>query len=380
MKQVICLSTSNFYPMPTRKQNVMRRLSDSEILYFDPPVSLLAPLKDPSSFKRLFRFLKKGVIENNITVYAMPPVLPFFNKYRFINKINQFFAGIFVRSKIKHHKFKDIVLWCYSPSYCDIKIKYSGLVYDCVDRHSQYPGMINKDVVNKMEKDLASKADMVFSTAIGLHETLLSYNKNARLIPNGSAYEIFSRAHFETFDIPDALKGKSHPIFGFVGMLQECIDYELIERIANEIENSTVIMIGKPLPGVNIDRLKKYENIIITGLIPQEDLPKYISHFDVCLNTFTAGGLSTDVSPLKFYEYLSTGKPIVSTREPIQVLDFEDLAYIAHNRDDFIDLCLLALAEKDSEKVLKRLTCGKNCSWSARVKQMEEILRSEGVL
>ena len=51
--------------------------------------------------------------------------------------------------------------------------------------------------------------------------------------------------------------------------------------------------------------------------------------FDLCLNLFAPGRLSKDVSPLKFYEYLATGKPIVSTTEPLQVQDYRDLVYIA---------------------------------------------------
>ena len=53
MKNIVCLSTSNYYPFPTRKQNVMNRLSDARILYFDPPVTYLAPLKDKNARPRL---------------------------------------------------------------------------------------------------------------------------------------------------------------------------------------------------------------------------------------------------------------------------------------------------------------------------------------
>ena len=90
MKQIVCLSTSPWYPIPTRKQQVMGRLSDAEILYFDPPVTYLAPLKDKNARPRLRAWKKPGEqVAENITVYSLPPVLPFFNKYRFINRWNQ---------------------------------------------------------------------------------------------------------------------------------------------------------------------------------------------------------------------------------------------------------------------------------------------------
>lgn len=377
MKNVVCLSTTSFDPLPTRKQNVMTLLTNSRVLYFDPSVTIIAPFKDKKAFKKLFGFMKKGYNPKpNITVYALPPVLPFFNKIRVINKINQKFMSFYVNAKIKKHQFKNIDLWCYSPVTCDIvnNIKHTNLIYDCVDRHSGYGGMMNPEVVDNMEKDLAKKATTVFSTAIGLHETLINYNKNAYMIPNGCAYELFSKSHFEKFDTPTELKDIKGKLFGFVGMLQECIDYELIEKIAKERPNDTIIFIGRTLPGVDIEHLKKYPNIIFKGLIPQQELPAYISKFDVCLNTFSQGKLSKDVSPLKFYEYLATGKPIVSTKEPLQVADFSDCVYVADNHKEFLKLLDVALNEPDDTKTKMRLKYGKMCSWNERVKTMESKL------
>lgn len=381
MKQIICLSTSTYYPMPTRKQNVMNRINAKEILYFDPAISIIAPIKDRKVFKRIFKFLKAGEKgENNITVYSMPPVLPFYNKCRYINKVNQFFAGIYVKSKMKKHGFKKPILWCYSPASCDIikHIDYSSLVYDCVDRHSAYPGMINKEVVDTMEKDLATKADMVFATAVGLYDTLKEYNSNIELIPNGAAYDIFSKVHAGNLSVPEKLKGISKPIVGFVGMLQDCINYDYIEAIAKEGIN--VVLIGRTLPGVNVDFLKEYSNITFIDLVPQKELPNYIATFDVCINPFNEDKLSKDVSPLKFYEYLATGKPIVSTKVPLQVLDFADVTYIANNKDEFVTLCKEAIKEDSEEKTLKRLEYAKACSWNARVKQIEDELSKRQIV
>ena len=59
MNKVVCLSTSTWYPFPTRKQHVMQRLQDTEILYFDPPITYIAPLKDRKTWKRLFAWMRK---------------------------------------------------------------------------------------------------------------------------------------------------------------------------------------------------------------------------------------------------------------------------------------------------------------------------------
>ncbi|MDP4108410.1 MAG: glycosyltransferase [Bacillota bacterium] len=382
MNQVVCLSTSNYYPFPTRKQNVMKRLKDSEVLYFDPPVTILAPFKDKNARKRIFAYRKEGVkAEKNITVYATPPVLPFYNKIRLLNRINQWALSRFVKKKIKLHSFSEPVLWCYSPSCCDIadKIPKKALVYDCVDRHSAYKGLINKAVVDKMEEELAKKADAVFCTASGLYETLSVYNKNTFLIPNGCAYELFSKAADGSLKAPAEIAELGGKKFGFVGMLQECINYDWLEELAKTSPDWHLIFIGRPLPGVDLSRFEGYKNVHFLGLKKQEELPPYLSHFDVCLNPFRQGALSKDVSPLKFYEYLATGKPIVTAPEPLQVLEYKDVVYLASSGGEFTEQCRKAACENDPGLRHERVRLAGLCSWDSRVRLMEQELKKLGV-
>ena len=379
MRQIICISTSNYYPIPTRKQNVMNRLQDAEILYIDPPVSLLAPLKDKATLERLAAYREPGIkARENITVYAPPPVIPFFNKFRWINRLNQKRLARYIKRRMKENGFTEPYLWCYSPTSCDLVdgIPNRGVIYDCVDRHSAYKGMIDPEVVDRMEADLAHRADQVFCTAAGLYDTLRQYNENTEMIPNGANYELFSGAATMS---EDKEADSARPVFGFVGMLQECIDYDCMKAVAKAFPEGELVLVGRSLPGVDLSSLREYPNIRFMGLVPQEELPDIIRDFHVCLNLFQEGRLSKDVSPLKFYEYLATGKPIVSTREPLQVLDYADVVYIAENQDDFVVKCREALQEGDPAKVEKRMEYGKACSWDERVSQMEQTLMSRGI-
>ena len=383
-RQVVCLSTSNFYPVPTRKQNVMTRLRDTEILYVDPPVSLLAPLKDPAAWKRLLAFRKAGTkAGGHITVVASPPVLPFFNRFRWINRINQRILAGYLRKRIRAMGFDRPWLWCYSPASCDAVpfVPNRGVIYDCVDRHSAYPGQIDPAVVDRMEEDLARQAVQVFCTAQGLFDRLRAVQPATALIPNGADYALFSQAAEpadwnETVIREDAAATR-RPVFGFVGMLQDCIDYDLLEYLARERPGWDIVLVGRELPGVDLSRLARYPNIRKLGLKPQAELPALIRNMDVCLNLFRDGDLAKDVSPLKFYEYLATGKPVVSTRMPLQVLEYADVVYIADGPEDFVVQCELALAENDPQKRAKRMEYGKACSWEERVRQMETCLPDE---
>ncbi len=382
MNKIVCLSTSTWHPFPTRKQHVMGRMSNAEILYFDPPITYIAPLKDKSTAPRLSAWKKEGdKVQENITVYSLPPVLPFYNKFRFINKINQRKIARFVKKKMKLHGFENPVLWCYSPMSGDVinKIPHSGLVYDCVDRHAAYKGMINADVVNGMEKDLASSANQVFATASGLFDTLSQYNENTVLLPNGVNFPHFNSAASGDLPIPADIKDIPHPIIGFSGMLQECIDYAAIEEVASSRPDWSVVLVGGSMPGVDLEYLRKYPNVHFLGMKKYNDMPAYIAAFDVCLNVFRSGELSKDVSPLKFFEYLASGKPVVSTPQPEQVLGYADSVYIANDTSEMVKKCEEALSEENDEKTKLRIEHGRACSWEARVREMEKILSRIGV-
>lgn len=386
--KILCLSTSNYYPFPTRKQNVMNRMEGAQVIYVDPPVTLIAPLKDPKAKERLSLYRqgpKVSAEHPHVKIYAQPAVLPFYNKKREINKINQKRFAKYLAKICRENGFgDDFLLWCYSPMSCDVVeplAKELGIraedlwkrtVYDCVDRHSAYPGMIDPLVVDKQEEDLASRCGVVFATAQGLWERLKTFNPNSYLIPNGAAYELFSTA-------ASMEKEGISPHFGFVGMLQECIDYDIIRAVAESFPQGKVTFIGRALPGVDLSWMEKYSNVEYLGLMPQKELPKKIKDFDVCLNVFADNDLSKDVSPLKFYEYLATGIPIVSTPVPYQVNDYKDCVYIANGPEDFIEKCKEALAEpKDSPARARRMELGKACSWDERVKLMKEILERNG--
>lgn len=382
MRKILCLSTSNYYPFPTRKQNIMNRMTDCTILYVDPPVTLIAPLKDPKAKERLSLY-KEGPKQAlpNLKVYAQPPVLPFFNKRRDINERNQKKLAKYLAKILRENDFgDDFWVWCYSPTSCDViapLAKELGLdsaklwkrtVYDCVDRHSAYPGHIDPKVVDEMEEDLARSCGCVFATAQGLYERLKEFNENTHLIPNGCAFELFNTA-------ADMEKEGVSPHFGFVGMLQECLDYDCIRAVAEAFPDGKVTLIGRTLPGVDMTWTEQVPNVEMTGLVPQRELPGYIKDFDVCLNVFADNDLSRDVSPLKFYEYLATGKPVASTLVPLQVLDYADCIYLAETPDEFVMRCREALEETpDSPKRTARIEAARRNSWDEKVKEMKEIL------
>lgn len=383
MHHIVCLSTTAYHAFPTRKQQVMSRIPDAEILYFDPPVTYLAPLRSAAARTQLTAWKAPGEqVLPNVTRYALPPILPFYNKKRAVNRLNRKRLAECVKKAMAEHGFgPETVLWVYHPSYVDAarEIPHAALIYDCVDRHSAYPGLIDPAVVDQMEKELAQESDMVFATSVGLFETLSAYNPNTVLIPNGANYELFSRAMDPATAADERVAALPRPVFGFVGAIQECTDLKLIEQIAALYPQGSVVFVGDPLPGVDVSALAARPNVHLLGRVPQTELPALIKGFDVCLNLFQNNRLSRDVSPLKFYEYLATGKPILISPEPSQVLLFKDAVYLARE-DSLAEACRQALSETDDSLIQRRAAYGKACSWDARVAEMRKSLAQQGIL
>lgn len=382
MKTIVCLATSPWYPIPTRKQQVMSRIPDAKILYFDPSVSYLAPLKDHSALPLLRKYRADGVKpQENITVYSLPPVLPFFYRSRWINRLNQARMARYVRRRMKEHGFEKPIVWVYSPVTVDAvdRIPHSALVYDCVDRHSAYGGLMDPALVDQMELELAAKADQCFATAAPLAERLKTAQPKTEFIPNGANFERFVQASSKR-PLPDDLRQIPRPIIGFVGALQSCIAYDLAEAAAKARPDWSFVWIGKEKPGVELHTLRELPNCYFLGMKPNEKLPDYLANFDVCLNLFAESALSRDVSPLKFYEYLATGKPIVSTRQPDQILQYAELIHLADSEESFITACEGALSEKDASAAAARIEEGRKSSWDSRVAQMCGILEREKIM
>lgn len=382
MKQIVCLATSPWYPIPTRKQQVMSRIKDAEILYFDPSATVIAPLRDKSTKELMKKYRQSAVKpQENISVYSLPPVLPFFYKVRAINRLNQKRIARYIRKKMQEHGFEKPLLWVYSPVTVDAVdfIPHSGLVYDCVDRHSAYGGLMNPQQVDAMELELAAKTDQCFATADSLAERLSQAQPETAFIPNGANFERFVKA-IDPQPLPEDMKDIPHPIFGFVGALQSCIEYGFVQHAAKTHPDWHFVWIGKEKPGVDLTELRAMPNCHFLGMKPNEKLPEYIAHFDACLNLFAKSDLSKDVSPLKFYEYLATGKPIVSTRQPDQVMQFENLIEIADTEEGFVQACESALADADRQRTETRIEEGRKSSWDSRVAQMCEILRKKNIL
>jgi len=380
-EHIICISSIDWNPIWTRKQQVMSRLPKSNtILYVEPPVTLLSPLKDPKTLVKWFSWFK-GIRtwRENIYLFSPPVTLPFGNKYRVINRLNQWWISLFLKNIISRLKLKNPIIWTYLPGSVDLIDKLGErklLVYDCVDEHSEYTGFINKNAVIQMERELMAKCDIIFVTAEGLYDSKKDYAETIYFLPNAADVEHFMKAQDPGIPVPEEVASIPRPIVGFVGVIQDWIDLDLVKKAALTHQEWSFVMVGPVAAGIDISALQALPNVYFLGRKEVRVLPNYIKAFDVCINPFKLNALTDKVSPLKFYEYLASGKPIVSVNMP-GVHTFADIVEISNNTEEFIKGIERALHEETPEKLKQRLDRAVLNSWESRVAFMMSKIKEK---
>lgn len=379
-ENIVCISSVDWDPLWTRKQQVMSRLPKSnKILYVEPPITILSPFKDSEMWKK-WGVWRQGIrqLQENLFLWSPPVILPFGNKYRLINRINQWWLALFLRRVIKKLDMKNNILWTYMPNTSDLVdlVEHKLLIYDCVDEHSEYTGLINKQVMLDMEQDLLEACDFVFVTAVGLYNTKKDFARRIYFLPNAANVEHFMQAQDPVTTVPDDITAIKGPIVGFVGVIQDWIDLGLIASVAKSYPSWSVVLVGPVGVGVDVSALQSLPNVHFLGRKDVRDLPRYLKAFDVCLNPFKLNELTDKVSPLKFYEYLASGKPIVTVNMP-GVRDFADVVEIADTPVEFVAAVAKAIQEENPDKLAARLKRARENSWESRVEFMMQKIKEE---
>ncbi len=335
---------------------------------------------------------KKKLIElsSNLFIYQpviflhdhLAPLVPFVTKlnkklleYQFSKQIDE--VGL---------RKDNLLAWISDP----IQEEYLGLVnerisiYDCFDDYFAYTGnpfpFVSKNQLVLSERHILRSVDIVFTVSKELYENRSQFNKNTYIIPNAADTELFGKASDLSTPIPFNLSKVSHPIIGMIGNLSKRVDFDLIRDIAVIHPEWSIVIVGgwrnTNRDFINSDlvrRLKQITNIHWMGHQPLEMLPNYLKAFDVCLIPYAADDpFNINCSPLKLYEYLATGKPIVSTNLP-SVKEYSEVIQIGRNYSEFEKGIILALTENGKFQEMRK-QIAKDNSWDNRAREIFNIL------
>lgn len=252
-------------------------------------------------------------------------------------------------SLVQHPFWKDIA----AP------IPNSRMVYDCMDHHEGFDNTAPEMV--SLERGLLEQADLTITTSDYLDRTVGLVAHNRAVIRNGGEYEHF--AHKPATIYSDS---KGRRIIGYYGAIAEWFDRDLVEATARRFPEYCILLIGADTAHVK-SRLGALSNVIFIGEVPYDDLPYYLYSFDVCLLPFRIIPLTLATNPVKVYEYLSAGKPIVSVDLP-EMAQFGELVRVAGCQDAFLAAITEVLNCPETTEIIQmRKTFAKGQTWDHRV-------------
>jgi glycosyltransferase involved in cell wall biosynthesis len=213
---------------------------------------------------------------------------------------------------------------------------------------------------------LAAQSDLVITGSLVMHDYFSAFNKHTYLMENA----VDSRFIAEASDLPCRLNG-TPPRLGYIGFISSRTDIDLLECIARFRPDWKLIIAG-PIHAISPDAitgLVNLTNVDYLGEIPYEALPALIKSFDICLIPHKVTSLSKSMSPLKFFQYLASGRPIVST--PIAGIErFSEYCLIGKTCSEFISQIEVAIQSYTLDDGVRRIRAARSETWESRVSEI----------
>jgi glycosyltransferase involved in cell wall biosynthesis len=376
---ILCFSSSDWYGKWGSRQQVMLRFArrGHRVLFVERPAGIEHLLRYPDLCQRKFRRWREGLrkVQEDLWIVSLPPLL--LGRYYSVavNRINQWFT---VRWSCRYlHKlaFTSPILWLYNPEQGALigQFRERLSVYHCIDEFTAGTTGRKRRTIAALEAELLSRVDLVFANSLLTYENKRHLNHRTYRIPSGADVEHFAQTADPVCEVHPDIASLPHPILAFVGNINEKIDGTLLAAVAEARPYWSIVLIGQVCArSIDLRPIRRLANVHWLGKRPFETLPSLLRGADVCLLPYVQGETTRYRSPLKLYEYLATGKPIVSTEHP-EVCDFGGIVAIAP-ADRFVETIESVLQNDAPENQKRRIEIARQHSWDARVDKMEEIL------
>ena len=357
---LVCFSHLRWDFVYQRPQHLLSRCARERRVFF-----VEEPIYGNSSMRLDVRETESGV-------YVVVPQLP--EGLRSEVAITAVMKEMIYRLFLEH-AIDDYVFWYYTPMALRFTSHFTPIasIYDCMDELSAFKGAHSE--LPALEKDLFRRVDLVFTGGQTLYEAKRNAHRAVYAFPSSIDAAHFGKAR--TCDVdPLDQANIPHPRLGFFGVIDERFDRELLDQVAQQRPDWQFVMIG-PIVKIDQESLPKHANIHYLGGKKYDELPAYLSGWDIALLLFARNESTRFISPTKTPEYLAAGKPVISTsiRDVVRPYGELKLVEIADTPDDFIKAAEKILANPQDAEWLARVDKFiSNLSWDQTWNQMSSLI------
>ncbi|MDG4582710.1 MAG: glycosyltransferase [Candidatus Competibacter sp.] len=358
---VVCFANIEWSARYQRPQHLMSQFAKNGYRVF----YIIASRRPPANVAYMIDEVAENIYEICLHVGSVQnfydEIIEHNNQLDFLNSLAELIKDYRIKTAISV-----VHLPYWTPLALELRSRYGWkILYDCMDEWIDFPN-IGKALIEQ-EEILVRQSDLVTVTASLLYDKWSPVARHCILIRNAVDY-VFFRKHCSPNPLLDDI---ARPIIGYYGALAEWVDFELLSFLAEARPNWSFVLIGDIFVD-DIAGLEKMQNIFMLGRRPYTDMPRFLYHFDVCLIPFKLNNVTHAVDPVKFYEFVSAGKPIVSV--PLKELKiYGDYIYFADQPEDFLKQLETALVENNFDSFNKRIELAQQNDWSNR---FDKILSS----
>lgn len=350
-----------------------------KVLFVEAPFHLFSLLTRPQEVKRLWRRFtaEPRQIGPNLFITAAPILFPYRAGVPLVGtSVMLWLNQIIVRWKLRKacqqlgiSRPLVVVGSATTGSLLPI-LDPSFVIYHCSDDYTRTP-LFPKSYA-RLEQRLSAGVDLVVCTAEALRQVKASLNPHTYTVTNGAQIEHFSRVQMSDVEPAPELINLPKPVVGYIGTLFEWVDQDMIAFAAQKRTAWSFVLIGPST--ADFSKLERMPNVYILGSRPYESLPSYLKGFDVATVPFVVHDVTLRASPVKFYEYLASGIPVVATRLP-DLEQFSQIVSLVSSPQEFLEGVEYSIYSENASKRLARMGEANNHSWDSRFKIIDSLVK-----
>jgi len=392
-ESILCFAPEPWAHIWRNRHQIMSRLARrNQVLFVEPRPYLRNVVRDARSGKLGWADLTAPAvtrIQDSLWSYRTPLYAPLSGRYP-LSVALRWLREAHLKATLRRLGFGRPILWLYRPHMADVVGRFDEklAIYHIVDKYAAYEAEFEhvydrarRSSVEQAEEALLRAVDLVIVTSDSLWEEKRRHNPNTHWVSNAVDYESFAEAAAAAAPPEDAA-ALARPVIGYVGAINEKLDYDLLREVAVAYPHCSLMMVGPVdlrLDFSGLDKLK-LPNVRFLGAKPVEDVARYVAACQVCLMPYKLNEWTAHINPLKLYEYLATGRPVVSTAIPavarFQGAEAGPLVRVAADSASFVRLVGEALAERDEQWPRQRMALAAQNTWDARVEQLSGLIQA----
>lgn len=238
------------------------------------------------------------------------------------------------------------------------------VAYDCMDEWDTFPNIAEFNVSE--ERQLVRESDVLVVSGRTLLEKFTAAGCRPVLARNGVDFEFYNTPRPTAGGAPTR-----KPVIGYFGAIADWMDLDLVRKAALARPQYSFVMVGQVFRD-DVSRID-LPNVFLAGNKPYAEMPSYLEHFDVCVIPFVLNAITKAADPVKLYEYLSRGKPVVATALA-ELTECEQLIYIARDAEHYLEQLDVAVAEDDPAMRQRRIEYAAANTWELRYRTIDSAI------